>query len=92
MKYTIKSLNDQMITAKDSGILNWKELFKSESMFAVSDSNTTFEFDDTEPNEITLIHKDANGKTFPIKFILPNGVTYQNVLDIIKPYFEKTNH
>jgi hypothetical protein len=60
-------------------------------MFAVSDSNTTFEFDDTEPNEITLIHKDANGKKFPIKFILPNGVTYQNLLDIIKPYFDKTN-
>jgi len=91
MKYTIKSLNEQMINAKDSGIINWKELFNSERNGAVSDSNTTFEFDDTKPNEITLIHTDANGKSFPIDFILPQGVTYQNVLDIIKPYFEKTN-
>lgn len=91
MKYTIKSLNDQMINAKDSGIINWKELFNNERNGAVSDSNTTFEFDDTIPSEITFIHEDANGKKFPINFSLPNGVTYQNVLDIIKPYFEKTN-
>lgn len=91
MKYTIKSLNDQMINAKDSGIINWKELFNNERNGAVSDSNTTFEFDDTIPSEITFIHEDANGNKFPINFSLPNGVTYQNVLDIIKPYFEKNN-
>jgi hypothetical protein len=91
MKHTIKSLNDQMINAKDSGIINWKELFNNERNGAVSDSNTEFEFDDTKPNEIVFIHCDANGKLFRIEFSLPIGVTYQNVLDIIKPYFEKTN-
>ena len=58
MKYTIKSLNDQMIKAKDSGIINWKELFNNERNGAVSDSNTTFEFDDTIPSEITFIHEE----------------------------------
>ena len=73
MKYTIKSLNDQMIKAKDSGIINWKELFNNERNGAVSDSNTEFEFDDTKPNEIVLIHWDANGKLFRIEFSLPIG-------------------
>jgi hypothetical protein len=91
MKYTIKSLNDQQINAKDYGQISFNVLFKNERNGAMSDSNTTFEFDDTIPSEITLIQEDANGKKFPIKFSLPNGVTYQNVLDIIKPYFEKTN-
>ena len=91
MKYTIKSLNDQQINAKDYGQISFKELFKNERNGAMCDSNTTFEFDDTIPSEITFIHEDANGKKFPINFSLPNGVTYQNVLDIIKPYFEKTN-
>ena len=91
MKYTIKSLNDQMINAKDSGIINWKELFNNERNGAVSDSNTEFEFDDTKPNEIVLIHWDANGKLFRIEFSLPIGVTYQAVLDKIKPYFDKSN-
>lgn len=83
MKYTIKSLNDQMIQAENDGIVYFEDIDIK------SDSNTKFEFDDSKPTLITFIFEDANGKMFPKIIDLSKfGLDYNYVLNKIKPLFE----
>ncbi len=83
MKYTIKCLNDQGIQGVNHGLIDFNEIKMK------SDSNTSFEFDDSEPNLITFIVRDANSKEFPRVIDLSQfGLTYHYVLGKIRPVFE----
>jgi len=83
MKHTIKSLNDQQITAVNHGRIDFAEIK------CWSDASTAFEFDDTKPSLITFIYEDADGKIFPKEVDLSEfGLDYNYVLDKIRPVFE----
>lgn len=83
MKYTIKSLNDQVIRADYHGLIDFEEIKIK------SDSNTGFEFDDAKPNLITFIYVDAIGKVFLKQVDLSEfGLDYNYVLDKIRPVFD----
>lgn len=88
MKYTIESLNEQNIKAENDGIMDLKELLATNDFWAIMDSNTAFQFDDNIQNRISLIHTDANGQKCKKDFLLPNGVTYNTIINKIRHFFD----
>ena len=87
MKYKIDSLNEQSINTKGNAYIDFKELFATQEYGAFFDKITHVEFNDKFP-KITLIQEDSNGKKFGKTFLLPKEVTYQTVLDKIRPLFD----
>ncbi len=84
MKHTIKSLNCQnILNPNNGGIIDFSEFGTK------SDANTEFEFDDTLPNKITFIFTDSIGTKCRQNIELQkHGLTYDHVLDKIRPMFE----
>ncbi len=91
MVFTIKSLYEQAVEGhldflkimEQGGIVEFDDIKER------SDANTAFEFDDTKPTLITFIYTDANRQVAHHKVDLaPFGLTYQYVLDKIRPVFE----